>query len=253
MNTSSFIRHALLPATLWIALTSTNVQAMEPEQRHLTPGQREKVQAVSQAILAAKRNAEHSPESMAIREQIKRVKAHLDSFIAPVGPVKLTLASAGSSQGSAQAATSSLPEKARRRTQTRARRINRLQGAFRQLKIQCDDILDRRSGRGRGLMQRLRTLVLPQHRTAQRNQPVMTALSDAALMELSDLQQEIDAALALPEEERHAELAALSKRLTVSRIFPATIAEQGSDSETSRPTKIKTPTLSSRTSHRREF
>lgn len=246
------IKQGVLIATMIMAMAPLAVHAAEPEHIGLTPSQRQQVQVVGHAILASRRHAKRSAESEAIREQINQVKAQLDALIAPVPAGKITLVptpTAGSSASSMAPAPMSAQAKIHAWRQSRAPQLAGLSTEMQHLETQSTDLLNKRKPSKPGLWQQLRALIVD---TSSSKHGVVTSLSDAALIKLGSLQTEIDAALALPEVERHQHLLALSKRLNIRKHFQAKETGQALERE-SRSSEVETPTLTSRTTHRRQF
>ncbi|HEB55764.1 MAG TPA: hypothetical protein ENI98_05555 [Gammaproteobacteria bacterium] len=249
------IRYGVVMTVLLITMTGLTVQAAEPEHVGLTPAQRQQVQAVGHAILASRRHAKRSAESEAMRKQINLVKIQLDALIAPIPAGKITLAPTTPAAGSRASAMTPEPMSAQDKIhawrQAYAPRLAGLGTEIQHLETQSTDLLNKRRPSKSGLWQQLRALIVDTPPSSTKH-GVVTSLSDAALIRLGSLQGEIDAALALPEAERHQHLLALSKRLNIHKHFRAKETGQVLEHE-SRSPEVETPTLTSRTTHRRQF
>jgi len=248
------IKQGVLIATMTMAMAPLAVHAAEPEHIGLTPSQRQQVQIVGHAILASRRQAKRSAESEAIREQINQVKAQLDALIAPVPAGKITLAptpTAGSSASAMATAPMSAQAKLHIWRQSRAPQLAGLGTEMRRLETQSTDLLNKRKPSEPGLWQQLRALIVDTPPSSTKH-GVVTSLSDAALIRLGSLQTEIEEALALPEVERHQRLLALSEQLNISKHFRVKAIGKTLEREPRSP-EVETPTLTSRTTHRRQF
>ena len=247
------IKQGVLITTMTMAMTGLTVHADEPEHIGLTPSQRQQVQAVGHAILASRRHAKRSSESEAIREQINQVKAQLDALIAPVPAGKISLAPLTTTSGSSASAMAPAPMSAQAKTdawrQAYAHRLTGLGKEIKHLEIQSTDLLNKRKPSKPSLWQQFRALVFDTSPSSTKR-GIVTSLSDAALIRLASLQTEIDKALALPESDRHQRLIALSEQLNFSKNFHAKVIEKNRESHSA---EAKTPTLTTRTMHRRQF
>jgi len=248
------IKQGVLMTAITMAMAGLTVHAAEPEHIGLTPSQRRQVQVVGHAILASRRHAKRSAESEAMRKQINLVKTRLEALIAPVPVGKITLLptpTAGSSASAMTTAPMSAQAKLHAWRQSRVPQLAGLGTELKHLEIQSTDLLNKRKPSKPGLWQQLRALIVDTPPSSTK-QGVVTSLSDAALIKLGSLKTEIDAALALPEVERHQHLLALSKRLTIRKHFRAEENGQALEHEPRTP-EVETPTLTSRTTHRRQF
>ncbi len=251
----SLIRYSTLMAVLIITIAGPTVQAAEPEHVGLTPAQRQQVQAVGHAILAAQRHAKRSAESEAIRKQIKQAKAQLDALMVPVSTGKISLASP-SSTGLSASSVSAPPMTARAKIQAwhhaHAAQLAKLDTVLVHLKTRSGEVLKARMPPQPGFWQHLWARVAGRS-PARPQQAVVTSLSDAALTRLGSLQSEVKAALALPEAERHQRLAALSEQLTIRKRFPMDASAKDTRGQMQDTARKETPTLISRTRHRHSF
>ena len=249
------IKHGLLIVAFLFSAVSQQSKAEEATQTSLTPHQRQQIQTLGRAILASKRHAEHASESIAIRSQIKQVKVQLDALTAPVRTVKIELATPASSARISSQSEVPLGKISKMQgwRQSRATQLKKLESAMAQLKAQCDNALDKREEPQPSFLQRLKARVIKSQAVTTSEKPVVTSLSDAALKRLNTLQTEINAALSLPEDERHQQLVALSRQLQINPFFPASTVEQGTEGSEVTKLKMPTPTMTSRTTHRRQF
>lgn len=255
-----FIKQSWLIVFFLLSIVCRSISAEEPNKKNLTPLQREQIQIVSQAILASKRQTEPSSESLAIRKQIKLVRSQLNALILPTGTVKLTLQTDKNTLSSSQKRgnpVASFAEEGKQQVwhKIHSNKIQRLNKTIGQLKTLCDKEVNNRKSLQPGLLQRLKTYYInpqsPQASHVKQN-TVITTLSSSALTQLSNLQIEINNAIALPEQERHQQLLVLSKRLKISQ-QPSVFTENEDNGKEFVPFKNSTPTMISRTSHRRKF
>ena len=272
----------VLPRVLLTAcLFSLSMQAAWAEQAPktaitaITAVQRQQIQFVGQALLTARRQAKPSAQAIAIRQQLKQVKAQLDSLTVPlpVGTLRLNPISTLTS-------VKTVAKTANNRQswqQRHGKQIAKLDTALAKLNEMTDEVslqrtpptVIKQATKPLSVWQQLKSKILKQpaisspknagQNTARRTS-IHTDLSVAALNQLKTLQVEINEAIAQADNQRPLALRALSKRLTLSKYHPVT-HHQSRDSASHNKgdggdesiAKTPTPTITSRTSHRREF
>ncbi len=267
----------LLPRVLLtVCLFSLLTQAAWAEQAPktaITAAQRQQIQFVGQALLTARRQAKPSAQAIAIRQQLKQVKAQLDSLTAPlpVGTIRLNPLSTLASVKTVAKTANNIQSWQQRH----GKQIAKLGTALAKLNEMTDEVslqhtpppaVVKQAAKPLNLWQRLKSRVLKQPaisspknagQNTARRASFHTDLSEAALTQLKTLQLEINEAIAQADNQRPLALRALSKRLTLSKYHPVTDNQSNDPARNNRDdesvSKTPTPTITSRTSHRREF
>ncbi len=237
--------YVLLAAT--VALHG-NVLADEPRQTGLTPQQLEQIQSIGRNILMAKRHVPKFAEAEAIRASVEDIRKSLGELTAPrTSDIRLTPIQQGSGSTSSQAAAD--PNAQWR--QERAVQFTRLRANLGRLQTQKAAYASRHQAQDMSWYQRLQNWISGGS-VQQRHESTVKPMTDAALERLNNLQAEIDAAIALPAVERHRQLAQIAQGLRIHKgpERAATVSNDGSQDVASRR---DTPTLITRTTHRREF
>lgn len=221
-----------------LLLAAVAAQAEAPAPPGLNPEARARIQHIGTGLLMARRTAPEDAEAEAIRARVEALRGQLQALSAPVtGTLRLE---------SAVPPGTPAAKAAEPGAQGQAERIAGLRQAAQALKAQCETYRAARAPvEAPGLMQRLRGWFTESPAPTSRvGQP--RGVTSAALTRLMDLQAQIDAALALPAEKRPSRLKRLAEGLRITNV-PTAQALQAPDEA------ANTPTLSTRTRHRREF
>ncbi len=269
----------LLPRVLLTAyLFSLPTQAAWAEQAPktaITAAQRQQIHGIGQALLTARRQAKPSAQAIAIRQQLKQVKAQLDSLTAPLPVGKIMLKPASTSTPAKTVEKTASQQQSWK--QRHEKRIEKLNASLVQLNEMTDEVSLQRTPpveikqapKPLNLWQQFKSRALkqpavssPQNEGADTAEPILvhTDLSEIALNQLNTLQAEINEAMIQPNDQRQLALRALSMRLTLSKSPSVTQSQSnepannsGGDDNSAVKTPTRTPTITSRTTHRREF
>ncbi|MBU2571464.1 MAG: hypothetical protein KJ725_15820 [Gammaproteobacteria bacterium] len=217
----------------------------------LPPEQRQQIQTVGQAVLAAKRHAEPDEQALAVRAQIETVRKHLEALSKPTGIVQPVTAMP---PAASSAAANKHAEKQDWK-QSQAARQQRLEASLATLEeLRVSEIVKRNPPQTKW-WQRLKAKVMREQEPSDtaRQTHIATPVSDAALERIATLQDEIRTALALPEEERYERLRTLSKRMKFERQFPDVPVRTSDGKQPDARQTDGTPTMTTRTAHRRQF
>jgi len=267
----SLLPWVLHTACLFSVLTQ-GVWAEQAPKTAITAAKRQQIQGVGQSLLTARRQVKPSTQAIAIRQQLKQVKAQLDTLTTPLPVGTITLKSI-STPTSAKAVVKTA-NNTQSWQQRHGKQIAKLDTALAKLNEMTDEVslqrippaVIKQAAKPLNLWQRLKSRVLKQAAVSSPQNAgrqivgqtsIHTDLSEAALNQLNSLQAEINEAMAQPDDQRQLALHALSKRLTLSKYHPVTDKQSndpvnnnsGNESAAITPT----PTFTSRTTHRREF
>lgn len=215
--------------------------------KELKPETRESVRNIGQALLRARRAYKPDQNIAALRDDIDEIRRLLNLLTEPSVSAQIRLEpSANTSSGTRNLNKPSVPPSMSWR-QARAPEIDRLRNAMSNLKKQSR-MLREKLGRAKASPSILdaiaRFFTGAQQGAGGSHAIIMTPVTDTALSRLERLDTEVEAALALPAAERRRHLHDLVAALNI-----------GSSRQRLRKAAEKTvsPTLSSRTKHRRTW
>lgn len=234
-----------------LMLSSTALTAQEAPNVPLQPDQRAKVQAVGQSLIQAMRSAEPAQDREAIVAQIKSIKQQVDLMATLDTSSSLTL----------QGQTSVQSLSAQRQTKT-DQAMNTLRARLNTLKGDTQSLRDQEQKAEPTMWQRITRFLVQAETAAEPRNRVVKPLSVQAITTLDNVDSEVEAAMALPAQERHEKFKALSAQLTLSKkpvqddntsgdITRSNVVTMDGEAYTA-PAK-ETPTFQIRTKHRRTF
>lgn len=200
---------------------------------NLPPEQRQQIQTVGQALLAAKRHAEPDEQALAVRAQIETVRKHLEALSKPTGIVQPGTAMPPAT--SSAAANKHAEKQDWQKSHTA--RLQSLEASLAKLEALRVSETAKKNPPQAKWWQRLKAKVMREQEKSDtaRQTHIITPVSDAALERITTLQDEIHTALVLPEEERYERLRTLSKRMKFERQFPDVPVRTSDGKQTARP------------------
>lgn len=236
---------------------SLNVIAQDAPRTSLPPEQKAQIQQVGQAVIRAMRSAEPAPERKAvvaqihaIRQQIKQIN-HLAALDTDTPLTLLQESDVSVAQGA------SMPVRA---SQVSARRSADVATLRQQLGVLAGHTRTVRERQQRQVSeptvwQRLSRYFTTSEEDPQQGRSVLEPLSLTTLSSLDGLDTEVQSALAMPPAERREKLNQLAQRLELGKrpVQPAVGEDSTSSQDAHQEASQETPTLITRTQHRRNF
>jgi len=215
----------------------------------LKPETRESVRQVGQSLLRAKRAYVPDQDVAALRVSVDQVRRLVSVLTEPLKATTLQLETVSTAAPTTTASVAGQPvSQLAAWRQARAAEISQLRSATANLRSQCQAIRDQRQSAASKASPSLLDSVVTfftgaQTDTEGADASIVTPVTAAALTRLEQVETDIEDALDLPAAERQQRLSTLAETLSLD----------GRRLRTDEDEKIASPTLSSRTQHRRAW
>lgn len=228
-------------------LASTQIHATGIKNAGMTHEQKMQVRQSGENVITAMRKFEKTGSADEIKNQIKEVKKQLNYLLMPASNIQqITIQDNELAPANIQSTWQ----------QTNENKISSVNSEAQKLTELCTTEIDRRAPLEPSTWEKIKGYV---GLSSTENQPVQIKkyyeITDSALAKLVTIQDEINQAIELPNSERHQALMEIAKKLQVSKTAKKN-TEQDDDlgvANVQQNQKKYTPTLSTRTTHKRKF